>query len=96
MYFGTAFAAYRSRIEAEVGHGPSANFFRFGEINSPCLDMSTGELDTGLKLKAAKANHQVLRVFLRDFYRPCSLGSLFSELFPGSRSPSAAQNPPLD
>jgi hypothetical protein len=83
LYFGTPYRGYRERIARETGRTPSSQHYIHGPISAPRLDVTSGEFNSGLTLNAAKRNHQLFAVLLRDLYRPQSLGGLFSELFHG-------------
>jgi tetratricopeptide (TPR) repeat protein len=82
LVFGTPYPAFRRRVCQELNESIDETSFTLGVQGSACLDITTGNL---AGLSVGKKVHQLLDVLLRDFYRPASIGSLFSELCPGER-----------
>lgn len=82
LYFGTPFPAYHERVLRRIGRLPSKSRHSVGE-GPVSYDVFTGEGQGGSLLKIGSAAHRLLSILLRDFYRPWTMGALFSELFPG-------------
>ena len=85
LYMGTPFLAYRKRIEKELGQNFSQKSYRFGYRNSKCIELEDFSVDGKAMLKPAKNTHRLVEILLRDFYKPMSLGELFSAVFPQER-----------
>jgi tetratricopeptide (TPR) repeat protein len=83
LIFGTPFPSYRVRVMNLLGRKPAAAFFYYGDSASPGLNLAASPGDGVVALKPASGPHRVLEVLLRDFYRPASVGALFSALYPG-------------
>ena len=84
LYFGSPQPGYRRHIEKELGKKPSAKTFYWGTTSGPVLDL-TGENISGESrgLKPGQKVHRVLEILSRDFYAPCSVGHVFSNLHQG-------------
>ncbi|MGE3683478.1 MAG: hypothetical protein AB7G93_17280 [Bdellovibrionales bacterium] len=82
LYVGTPFDMYRRRIVRSLDLREIPTQYLLGTPGSPCLDLSTGRINDQLRLAPGKKVHQLIAALLADFYRPRSLGELFSELFP--------------
>lgn len=82
LIFGTPYPAFREKVFKETGCWPQSNYYILGNRDAPCVDITAGNL---VGLKPGKKVHQVLDIILRDFYRPASVGALFSELYPTER-----------
>jgi hypothetical protein len=80
LYFGSPQAGFRERIKREIRFRSEATEFILGDKQAPCLDVVIGNHSS---LKVGKKVHQLLVLLTRDFYRPTSLGNLFSHLYPG-------------
>lgn len=83
LYFGTPFEAYRARARMLLGHSPRSAVYLLGEEGMPEFDLVSGEIAGHGTIPPGSKIHQLFDVLFRDFYRPYSVGSLFSELFPG-------------
>jgi len=81
LYFGTPYQAYRKKIVGLLGHAPSAAHLTLGKEGARCFDLENGTLEGGEDLRKAGKVHGLFEILMRDFYRPISLGGLFSELF---------------
>jgi tetratricopeptide (TPR) repeat protein len=89
VYFGTPFPAYRQRILDIAGakFTPGRSF-----LWSPSGDKSTnmifdvlhGKMDGSdtMELEKGQLKHRMMALLAADFYRPLSIGTAFSELFP--------------
>lgn len=88
VYFGSPFAGYRNRIaELFPKFSPPENFFLCNRWqNTPMgsvLEAYSGTLDHfDIGIKPGALLHRLLGTLLSDFYRPFSIGTLCSELFP--------------
>ncbi len=86
LYFGTPFAPYKGRIREALGQSPPSKEFRLGLSDiGPLLDIQTGVAQGYSSLEPGSKGHQLLEILFRDFYKPLSVGGLFSELFGGER-----------
>jgi hypothetical protein len=83
LVYGTPYPAYQRRAAMELGLSAFAPHAVLGDLQGPCFDVESGEIDGKAALKPGSKPHQVLEIVLRDFYRPINVGGLFSELFPG-------------
>lgn len=83
LLFGTPFPAYREHICRELGRAPARDVFVLGPKSAPRFDLRSGTLNGNYKLSEGRANHRLMDVLLQDFYRPMSLGTMFSKLFEG-------------
>jgi len=83
LYFGSPFPEFRDLITRELGERPSQQIYVLGPKSAPRLDLRTGEIDGVAKFNPGGKLHQLLGVFLRDFYQHVSVAGLFSRLFPG-------------
>lgn len=83
LVFGTPFEAYRRRVYALTGKTPDSDALVWGTPGMRGMDLSTGKINTDPELAPSEKVHQVIQILLRDFYRPVSLGGLFSQLFKG-------------
>lgn len=82
LMFGTPFEAYRARAERDLGVRVQSESFLLGQPGLPCFDAASGE-GSGAEIKyPGKTLHQMLAILLSDFYKPWSLGEIFSQLFP--------------
>ncbi len=82
LLFGTPFEAYRRRVVADLNISPSSGSYLLGSKDAPCFDAGSGDF-TGVALKyPGKTLHQLAAILLSDFYKPWSLGEIFSQLFP--------------
>ncbi len=82
LMFGTPFEAYRKRVELDLKARPTAESYLLGSKDAPCFDAGSGDF-TGITLKyPGKTLHQLAAILLSDFYKPWSLGEIFSQLFP--------------
>lgn len=82
LVFGTPHKAFRNRVTSQTGLQVESESYIYGNPTAPCVDVTAGNI---VGLKPGKKVHQVLDVVLRDFYRPASVGALFSELYPTER-----------
>lgn len=80
LYFGTPYEIYRQRLILSLGKKPAAFLYRWGAGTEWKLDLSAGTLN-GEPVPSGTV--RVLSALLNDFYRPLSIGGLFSQLFPG-------------
>ncbi|MES2964160.1 MAG: hypothetical protein V4760_09745 [Bdellovibrionota bacterium] len=87
LLFGTPYPEFRKMLCRQMRQAPSKLEYLVGAEGARTLDIATGELATSEgKVETFKPGgkcHKVLDVLSRDFYRPTSLGGLFTELFPG-------------
>jgi tetratricopeptide (TPR) repeat protein len=84
LYFGSPYEQYRARVRLALGQSPRGSEYIWGDVNSTALfDLSSGEISGYPSLSQGSKVHQLAHILLRDFYRPSSVGSLFSELFTG-------------
>lgn len=92
VYYGTPFPSYRKRILELVGDFELAAAGEYlwslgtekSPYTGPILDLAKGGLDGGgPSLEAGQLSHRLLILLCRDFYRPVSQGSAFSNLYPG-------------
>lgn len=83
LYFGTSFPFYRSMIERYVGREVRSGEFIFGDPLGPRMDLSSGRIQGTDSEIPGKNMHRLIAGLMRDFYRPRSLGGIFSEVFPG-------------
>jgi hypothetical protein len=82
LLFGTPFAAYRDYVLARLKRKWNEDSYRLGATEAPAFILHTGEFKNHQAAAPSKMVHQLLAALLRDFYRPWSIGALFSELFP--------------
>ena len=82
LLFGTPFAAYRDYVLARLNRPWNEDSYTLGALEAPAFILHTGEFKNHQAEAPSKMVHQLLAALLRDFYRPWSIGSLFSELFP--------------
>jgi hypothetical protein len=82
LLFGTPFAAYREYVLARLNRPWNEDSYRLGAAEAPAFILHTGEFKNHQATAPSKMVHQLLAALLRDFYRPWSIGALFSELFP--------------
>lgn len=82
LMFGTPIPSRRNKIAAELSVPMLADSFVLGNENGPCIDLLTCEITRSTLQRPTSQIHQVIEILLRDFYRPCRVGQLFSELFP--------------
>ncbi|MGE4132351.1 MAG: hypothetical protein AB7F86_11985 [Bdellovibrionales bacterium] len=84
IYYGTAAAPYRARIERELGQSPKVGAYVYGDQDGPVVSLRTGQIVNGDKTVAvSRLPLRVLSILTRDLYRPMSTGGLHAELFPG-------------
>jgi hypothetical protein len=81
LFFGSPFPAYRQRIARELNQSPMSDFYMYGH-GAIVIDVVTGELGGITLFKPGGGPHVLVNALVRDFYRPSSIGALFSELFP--------------
>lgn len=96
LYFGTPFHSYRKRLEHFIGENPfkdTDNFAWIPNLADPKLagstngsidifDVFAGTFANRAQLKKGQVLHRLLQVLSRDYYRPCRVGVIFSEVFP--------------
>ena len=88
LYFGTPFKAYRQLLGTFFSAlQPPESFFLCHRWRNqpigPRLEIRTGELDSKeISIKPGALLHRLLKTLTTDFYRPFSVGTLFSKLFP--------------
>lgn len=89
LWFGTPYAAYRTRIREcfglEVEDGETYPWEPLGRAPKGCLlDVAKGRAASSARpLKRDQLPHKLLGALCSDFYRPPRVASLFAELFPG-------------
>lgn len=79
---GTPFESFRKKVCRHLGREMPTGAFHLGTKAGPNFDLRTGVLSDGASLNCGKKVHQTLAVLLNDFYKPVSLGAVFSSLFP--------------
>lgn len=82
LYFGTPFQSYRDRIALLAPAEEPQSSYVFGNVNAVRFDVATGTLDGREILSFGGNPHKLLEILLRDFYRPSSVGAIFSQLYP--------------
>jgi len=82
LVFGTPFGAYRARVQRDLNAPASNESFLYGAPGAPCFDAGTGDFIGGKIKYPGKTLHQLIAILLSDFYKPWSLGEIFSQLFP--------------
>ena len=85
LFFGTPFPAFRQRLVDEIDHLPSSLFAYYGGRSERVLDLLTGEISGASGFKPGGKIHQTVEVLVSDWYKPPSIGKLFSELCPDER-----------
>lgn len=81
LYFGTPYAGYRRRLRQHFPEFAIPMQFTLGSGPST-LNLMSGEFDGRQVLKPGGALHRFAACLLKDFYRPQSLGAVYSEVFP--------------
>jgi tetratricopeptide (TPR) repeat protein len=92
LFFGTPYPAFRERLSRELGVRPEREIYVLGAKSSPRFDLSTGCVDGKPLLKPGHKCHQILDIFLRDFYQPMRINAIFSALFPGEHYSSSSSD----
>lgn len=83
LWYRTPFESYRKRMSKSVGPGLQASDIWVEDRGTEkILDLERG-LWGDLKIPIHKKHWELVRTLMRDFYRPTSMGVLFSTLFPG-------------
>lgn len=84
LYFGSPFPYYRQMIEHYVGRRPTSLEYVLGDQHaSNVINISTGKIEEQDQAIPGKNMHRMVACLVKDFYRPRSLGGLFSEVFSG-------------
>lgn len=89
VYFGTPFESYRKRIEAladfDLELPPTFDWSPGGHVESArVFDLTKGKVERSREvgLEAGQLPHRLMIVLCSDFYKPVSIGTAFSRLFP--------------
>jgi len=90
IYFGTPYSQYKKRLEKICKENnwkiPDSYFRKVSSLPAErVLDLATGlesNRDLVEPLKPGKMLHRFLNILALDFYKPISLGEVFSNLFP--------------
>ena len=82
LYFGTPSSAYRNRLRKLFPTQQNNNYFSIGSEGAPNIFDSEKLLLNGKKLLATKQTKLLLEILISDFYRPISIGGIFTALFP--------------
>jgi tetratricopeptide (TPR) repeat protein len=91
VYFGTPYPSYRKRILKLAGNvflkSESYVWNQTGtEPIHEVFDVLHGKLDSAISgLETGRLMHRLLLLLTSDLYRPLSIGSAFSELFPNEQ-----------
>lgn len=84
LYFGSAAPIYRENLKREHTSVKIAPHYLFGQGEGPILNLDTLALASPLKLSHPSSKvSSLLHILCSDFYRPFSVGQIFSELFRG-------------
>lgn len=91
VLFGTPFTGYRKRAEKILGreiklsNEISRSWGRDPEMRFSLMDSKVEDLRTGkiINLRIPKSIFNFLTAISRDFYKPSSLGQVFSQVYPG-------------
>lgn len=81
LYFGTPHAFYRERLTAEFSEQTLPDHCILGFDGAKIMDLVTGQIKGTAEIPPS-AIHRLIGAMTKDFYRPNSLGGLFSDLFP--------------
>lgn len=82
LIFGSPYPEFRNRVYKSIGHRLKSEFYKFGENDSPCLDLISGSTNQKQIFKPGSTSYQLLSVLLADLYRPNKIRGLFSKLYP--------------
>ncbi len=91
VFFGSSFSSYRKRALKKYGHDheiPKHFFLRVDDHLdfTTTLDLETGQFSNSVSTSGLpQLQLKLLRELTRDFYRPFSVGELFSALYPDER-----------
>lgn len=88
VFFGTPYEPYRRKILQKTSSwfSPESHYFFSSDSQPPqhVLDVSSGRGDNWQQvLPFSHASHRLLIILAGDFFRPASVGAIFSRLFPG-------------
>lgn len=100
VYFGTPFQSYQKRLREATSSWlvlPEIYDYRF-TVSNDSSECRTFQLVNGsergnpnIQLPIGKSLHLALQILVSDFYRPFSIGTLFSNVFPNEHfNPSAS------
>lgn len=88
LYVGTPFDHYRKGLRNDFKNFVQPELFYLSnrwrtEPRGAIFDASTGKLDDkNIGIKPGALLHRLLATLVSDFYRPFSVGTIFSEVFP--------------
>lgn len=84
LFFGSPYADFRAHLAREVPVSLHRDVYFYGGSETAFFDVERGIFhgpEAGDFVPGGKS-HQLLETLLRDFYRPVSLGGIFTALFP--------------
>ena len=96
LLFGTPWRRFRAHAQRNLGRAIGETELVYGNPAGRKIDLVRGTVDGMAFMKPGEATHTILMTLLRDFYKPTSIGQLFSALMPGedfdpSTSPAMVQ-----
>ena len=81
LYFGSRSPMFKRRIAEQFGL-PEGDFYWNPHATTNVYNLAKGILNTKQVFKPGQKVHQTLTSLTADFYRPLSVGGLFSDLYP--------------
>ena len=96
LLYGTPWRRFRAHAQKNLGRAIGETELVYGNPAGRKVDLVRGTVDGMAFMAPGEASHTVLMTLLRDFYKPTSIGQLFSVLMPGedfdpSKSPALVQ-----
>ncbi len=82
VFFGTPYTSYRSCLREDAKGNLKVQSSFDWSVPKPSRNAEIIEVSR-LGLKSGSRNHRLLLTLLTDFYRPFTVGGIFSVLFPG-------------
>jgi hypothetical protein len=98
VYFGTPYTSYRKKVRNLAGNlfSPGEQFIwnqHPHESVTEVFDIVSGKVASPARvMERGRLMHRLMIHLASDFYRPQSVGSLFSELFPGEHFAQQGSN----
>ncbi len=82
LYYGTPSSGYKERLCRMTGRSPSHEFFLGVGRSKFCLDLESGEIESGQVDGPCHKVLQLLRAIVKDLYAPLNVAQIFSQVYP--------------